>query len=119
MTHLYAVVLNLSRMSPDNACETLAQLAERDEFQPTAPSAKAMRDLTLSSLVSAALATDFRTRDADLKVAADDGVVTIAGTTPWSEVVDAVPVVVRGVEGVKEVRSEIAGVTPLHPLAFY
>jgi hypothetical protein len=27
--------------------------------------------------------------------------------------------VVRGVEGVRELRSEITGVTPLHPLNFY
>ena len=116
---LYTVVLNLSRMSLDVACETLAQLTERDEFQPTAASVKAMQDLALSSRVSAALATDFCTRGADLKVAADGGIVTVTGTTTWSEVVDAVPVVVRRVDGVKEVRSEITGVTPLHPLNFY
>ncbi|HYL80954.1 MAG TPA: cytidylate kinase family protein [Candidatus Acidoferrum sp.] len=116
---LYTVVLNLSRMSLDVACETLAQLTERDEFQPTAASVKAMQDLTLCSRVSAALATNFRTRDADLRVAADDGIVTITGTSSWPEVEDAVPVIVRGVDGVKEVRSEITGVTPLHPLSFY
>jgi hypothetical protein len=33
--------------------------------------------------------------------------------------VDAVPAVVREVEGVREVRSEITGVTPLHPLNFF
>jgi hypothetical protein len=32
---------------------------------------------------------------------------------------DAVPAVVRGVVGVRELRSEITGVTPLHPLNFY
>lgn len=117
--HLYAIVLNLSRISLDLACEMLVQVTERDEFQPTAASIKAMRDLTLSSQVSAKLARDFRTRDADLKVTADDGIVTIVGTTPWAEIVDAVPVVARGVEGVKEVRTDVTGVTPLHPLNFY
>lgn len=116
---LYIAVLNLSRMSLDIACQTLTQFAEQNEFQSTAASIKAMQDLTLSSRISAALATDFRTRDADLKVTADDGIVTIAGTTAWSEVVDAVPDIVWRVDGVKEVRKEITGVTPLHPLNFY
>jgi cytidylate kinase len=116
---LYDVVLNLNRMSLDTACETVARLTERTEFQPTAASRKAMQDLAISSRVSAALATDFRTRDADLKVTADDGIVTITGATQWPEVADAVPPVVRKVDGVKEVRSEITGVNPPHPLTWY
>ena len=78
-----------------------------------------MQDLALSSRVLALLATDFRTRDANLKVTADDGIVTIAGTTPWAEVEDAVPMVVRLVDEAKEIRSQITGVTALHPLDFY
>ena len=116
---LYALVLNLTRVSLDTACETVARLTERAEFQPTAASMKAMRDLTLHSRVSAALAMDFRTRDADLKVTADDGIVTITGTTRWSEVADAVPAVLRQIEGVKEVRSEIEGAAPPPPLTWY
>jgi cytidylate kinase len=46
---LYDVVLNLSRMSLETACETVAHLTERPEFQPTAASLKALEDLTLSS----------------------------------------------------------------------
>jgi len=116
---LYALVLNLSRVSLDTACETVARLTERAEFQPTAASVKAMQDLTLHSRVSAALAMDFRTRGADLQVTADDGIVTITGTTHWSEVAEAVPAVVQQIEGVKEVRSEIVGGTPPPPFAWY
>lgn len=116
---LFDVVVNLSRMSLDTAWETVAHLTERPEFQLTPASEKAMRDLTLHSRVSAALAKDFRTRDADLKITADDGIVTITGTTWWPEVADAIPSVVRQVDGVKEVRSEITGVTPPHPLTWY
>jgi cytidylate kinase len=116
---LYALVLNLSRVSLDTACETVARLTEWPEFQPTPASMKAMRDLTLHSRVSAALAMDFRTRGADLKVTADDGIVTITGTTRWSEVAEAAPAVARRIEGVKEVRSEITGGTPPPPLTWY
>lgn len=116
---LYDIVLNLSRMGLDAACETVADLTERAAFQPTAASVKAMQDLTLQSRVSAVLAKDFRTQDTDLKVTANDGIVTITGTTHWPEVADAVPSLVRQVNGVKEVRSEITGVTPPHPLTWY
>ena len=116
---LYDLVVNLSRMNLATACETIARLTERDEFQPTATSRKAMQDLTLHSKVSAALAMDFRTRDAKLQITVDGGLVTITGTTHWPEVADAIPVVARQVEGVEQIRSDIAGVTPPRPLTWY
>ena len=118
-SHLYDIVLNLSRMSLATACETVVALTARDEFKPTAASVKALENLTLQSRVSAALAMDFRTRDANLQVTADEGIVTITGTTRWPEVMGAVPSVVRQVDGVKEVRSEVRGATPSSPLTWY
>lgn len=117
--HLYDLVLNLSRMSLETAYETVARLIEREEFKPTPTSVEAMKNLTLQSRVSAVLAMDFRTRDAVLKVTADNGIVTITGTTRWSEVEQAVSAVVRQVVGVKELRKEITGATPPHPLTWY
>ncbi len=117
--HLYDVVLNLSRMTLDTTCETVALLTEQDEFRPTTASRRAMQNLTLHSRILAALAKDFRTRGVDLKVTADDGVVTITGTTQWPEVEKAVSEVVRRVEGVKEVKCELTGVTPPRPLTWY
>jgi len=111
--HLYDVVLNLSRTRVATACDMVAHMAEHEEFKPTAASVKAMQDLALSSRVSAALARDARTRAADLSVAADEGIVTITGTTRTPAVLEAVPLVVRQVEGVKEVRSELITVTPV------
>jgi cytidylate kinase len=117
--HLYDLVLNLSRMSLETAYETVARLIEREEFKPTPASVEAMKNLTLQSRVSAVLAMDFRTRDAVLKVTADNGIVTITGTTRWSEVEQAVSAVVRQVVGVKELRNEITGATPPRPLTWY
>jgi cytidylate kinase len=114
---LYDIVLNLSRMTLDTATETVIGPAKSAEFQLA--SLKTLQDQALRFQVMAALAMDFRTREADLHVTANDGSVTIAGTTPWQEVLEAVPMVVRQVEGVKEVRSEITGATPLRPLGFY
>jgi cytidylate kinase len=111
---LYDLVLNLSRMSLETASEQLAHLTERAEFQPTAASVKAMQDLTLSSRVLAALGADYSTRDAELKVTATDGIVTITGSTPTREVTEAVPLVVRQVEGVKGLNYGVKEVATLH-----
>jgi len=106
-SRLYAVVLNLGYTSVAGACEAVARLAERPEFQPTAASTKAMQDLTLKSQIAAALALDIRTRGIFPEVVADDGIVTVTGTTQSPAVMEAVPLVVRQVEGVKEVRSRV------------
>lgn len=116
---LYDLVLNLSRMSLHAACATVAQLTEQDEFKPNPASLKAMKDLALHSQVCAALAMDFRTRGAELKVTADDGIVTVTGRSRWPEVADAVPAVVRHVPDVKDVKCEITGISPPSPLTWY
>jgi len=110
--NLYDAVLNLSRMSIATACDLVACMTEREEFKPTAASLKAMQDLALSSRVSAVLARDNRTMTTELRVAADDGIVTIGGTASRA-VANAVPLVVGQIAGVKEVRNEVrVGRTP-------
>ncbi len=104
---LFDLVLNLERMSLATACDTVAQLATRPDFAPTAASVKAMQDLLLSSRVTAVLARDPRTTGANLKVVADDGSVTVTGTTQSPAVIEAVPLVSRQVEGVKVLKSEV------------
>jgi len=106
-SQLYAVVLNLGHLSVTTACEMVASLAARAEFQPTVASAKAMQDLTLKSRVAATLATDARTQGIFPDVVADDGIVIVTGTTQSPAVMEALPVVVRQVEGVKDVRSKV------------
>jgi hypothetical protein len=116
---LYQLVLNLSRLELESACAAVVRLTECPQFQSTPASRKALQDFALHSRVSAKLAMDFRTRDARLKVTADGGVVTITGTTRWSEVAEAVPAVVRQVDGVTEVKSEIMGGTSPPGLTWY
>jgi cytidylate kinase len=113
--YLYDLVVNLSRMSLSIACDIVARMTEQEEFKPTAASVKAMQDLALSSQVSAALAKDVRTRGVNLKVAADEGIVTITGTVLSQGTVEAVPMVVRQMEGVKEVRNKVTIVPYVYP----
>lgn len=104
---LYDVILNLGRMTLETACETIVRLTERKEFQPTEASMKALRDLALSNRVAARLARDPRTQAAVLEVAADNGIVTVTGTTQSPALLEAVSVVARDVNGVREVRSAV------------
>jgi cytidylate kinase len=108
---LYDLVLNLSRMSLDTACGAVIQLAARPEFQPTPKSAKALQNLVLRSRVEAALAIDPRTRDAELTVTADDGIVDINGQAGWPDGVESVNLVVQQVKGVKDLRSKVSFTT--------
>lgn len=104
---LYDVVLNLSRMSVATACEMVVRLTEREEFQPTAASMKALRDLVLGNRVAATFARDERTRGTDLEVTADDGIVSVTGTTQSPALLEAVAAVAREVDGVRDVRSAV------------
>jgi cytidylate kinase len=112
--HLYDVVLNLSRMSAGTACETVARLAAQDEFGATADSRQAMQNLALASRVRAKLAIDSRTRDVELEVSADAGIVTIRGQTNSPAVNKAIEAVARSVDGVMEVRSKVVFI-PVYP----
>lgn len=104
---LYDVVLNLSRMGLETATEMVVCLAEREEFQPTAASMKALRDLALGNRVAATLARDPRTQGTALEVTADDGIVTVTGTTQSPALLETVTDVAREVGGVKDVRSAL------------
>jgi cytidylate kinase len=110
--NLYDLVLKLSHMSLETACETVAHLTARPEFQPTAASLKAMQDLTLQSRVAAALLKDPRTREANLQVAAEDGTVTVTGAAPPG-VAEAVPSVVDQLYGVTAVHLKVIEASPL------
>lgn len=103
---VYDMTINLTRMSVGAACEVVVRLSQQVEFKPTAASLKAMQDLALSSRVSARLATDARTRSADLHVVADGGFVTVAGTSQSSALLAAIPEVVRRVDGVQGLQSK-------------
>jgi cytidylate kinase len=105
--HLYDLVLNLSRVSLGTAGETVARLAEQDEFKATADSLRAMQNLALASRVRATLAIDPHTRGVDLTVVAEEGIVTISGETRSPDVEGAIDVAARQVDGVKEVRSKV------------
>jgi cytidylate kinase len=112
---LYDVVVNVERLGVDGACELVVRMTELDPFKPTPASQKALDDLALSSRVWAALASDPRTAASDLRVEADDGLVTVNGTTGSQEVVEAIPVVAGQISGVREVNCHLGIGTAYEP----
>lgn len=104
----YDVVLNLEKMDADVACGIIADMVKLPTFQPTAESQLALRNLALKSAVAAVIAADPRTGDADPEIIADDGVVTLRGWAKLQSTVDLLPQIVQTVEGIKEVKSELA-----------
>jgi cytidylate kinase len=105
----YDVVLNLEYLGIDGACAAVVRLTELEHFQPTAESRRALESLALQSFVLAALARDERTRDADFRVRAEDGVVTIQGLVKHPNMVEAVREVASGVEGATKIVNQVAG----------
>jgi hypothetical protein len=69
---------------------------------------KAIKNLLLASKARFALAKDSRTHDADVKVTADDGVITVTYMPQYAEIVPYVPEVLEKLPGFKEVRLGIA-----------
>jgi cytidylate kinase len=103
----YDVVLNLEYLGIVGACATVVRLTELPQFQPTNESRKALGNLALQSSVFAALARDGRTRDADFRVRADDGVVTVEGVAKLPEMMESVGEIVSKVEGVTRVVNQV------------
>jgi cytidylate kinase len=100
---LYDLVINLKTLTVEAAAEVAAAAAQREEFQPTETSRKAMDDLVLASRVKAALAADEKTASVEIAIRADDGVVSLKGKVRPESLVESVIRVATDVEGVREV----------------
>jgi cytidylate kinase len=106
----YDVVLNLERLGIPGACAIVLRLAELEQFQPTEESRRALANLTLSSLVLAALAQDPRTCDGEFRVRAEDGIVTVDGTVKLRKTAESVVPIARSVPEVTDVVSQVVTV---------
>lgn len=106
----YDAILNLEYLGIAGACATVVRMSELPQFQPTQESLRTLENLALQSLVVAALARDERTRDAEFRVAAESGVITLEGVVKLSKLAESAQEVAAGVGGVKQVISHL--VTP-------
>ena len=108
---LYDLVINTEKLSIDAAVDLIVALARRSELATTEAAARLVADRTLASRVQVALATHAETRKYRITVEARDGVVTLEGTAALDEAVE----VTRGVEGVRDVKTQQVEIPPIPP----
>jgi cytidylate kinase len=99
----YDLLLNMGRLSLEQAAERVAEWAKRPEFQPTAASEQALQDLTVKARVEAALAVKEETRSVVLNILVHQGTVHAWGGLPGFGLEREVMRVIEGVEGVRDV----------------
>lgn len=111
---LYDLSINLKTMSIESACDMMALLAGRPEFQKTDESMRRLDELSLACEVKAALASDDtlwkHLWEQSIIVLASGSVITLRGTVKNKEVGAAMQDVASKVKGVSECRFEA---TPL------
>jgi len=104
----YDLILNMERMNVDNAAASVCNIAGFPEFQPTPASQKAMEDLCLAARARVALARAKETAGNQLTVHADGGTVSVTYLPQQSRIADAIPDILRGVDGVQDIICTVA-----------
>jgi len=103
----YDFVLNSSRWTTNSAVTLICKAVGCEEFQPNETSLKALRDLTTTARVQAALITSPKTRNVVLNVTSDGGRVYISGILADPELEKEIGRIARSVTGVAEVVTDI------------
>lgn len=104
----YDIVVNLAQLSLENAAAALTMMAQLPDFQLTPASQKTMDNLRLAAHARLRLARDPRTAGASFKVRADNRVVTVLYNPSQSRLAEIIPVVLKGLEEAKEIRTTMA-----------
>jgi len=108
----FDLVLNLERISLDDAIEMVVTEVAKEPFQPTKESLKVLKDLHLASIVKTYLMRSTKTKELDLDVDADSstGKVIVSGSIPpdahQTREAD-IQSVLSGVESVKNVEVKV------------
>ena len=104
----FDVFFNLETTTLDNAAEILWHMAQLPEFQPTATSTRILKDLHLGAQAEVRLILDERTRDVDLKVQADNQVVTVTYPPHHDAISGAIPQVLADLKDCREIQCTMA-----------
>lgn len=103
---IFDMVLNLEKMSMEEAADAVAFAAGLATFKSTDASKRAMQNLSLSSRVMAHLLTNTDISDSDIEIEADGGTIKVLGLLGAGEM-----------EQVRNLVSKIDGVKKLAPTA--
>jgi cytidylate kinase len=104
---LYDIVFNLENENISFIVSMIEHAVQQEPFKATPEAQRAMDNLTLSSLIRAAIASNPQTRDASITIAADGDKVRIQGKAKTQEVVDTITRMAFTVLGVKEVDNTV------------
>jgi len=107
----YDVVINTEKLTVNAAVELIVTLANRTELQTTEAGRQLVANRTLAFQVQAALAAHPETRKYRIGVEAQNGVVTLEGTSA----LDAAEEVARAVPGVRGVKIRQMEIPPIPP----
>lgn len=102
----YDLVLNIARMKLETASHLIVEGARREEFQPTTESEQAFQDLTVMARAQAALVMSPKTRNLNISIQAEKGVVRVAGILTQPALQQEIVRLVEGVEGVTKVEAD-------------
>ncbi len=102
----YDLVLNIAQMKLETASYLIAEAAKREEYQPTPASEQAFQDLKIASRSQAALAISPKTRNLNISIQADQGVVRVAGILTQPALQQEIVRLVEGVDGVTKVEAD-------------
>jgi cytidylate kinase len=109
----YDAVVNVERMSVENAASALIGMTQLPEFQMTPASRRAMEDLRLGARARMRLARDPRTAPYGFAVGARNGVVTVTYQPHDLAVAEHLHPVLEGLEGLAELHATMAATTIL------
>jgi len=101
-------VASLDQISLESASATACAMAQLPDIQPTPASRRIMEDLCLAARARQRLGSDERTARADLSVSVRDGRVTVTYMPAQARWAEAVPDVLAGLEGARELVSTMA-----------
>lgn len=107
---VYSLVLNTARLGVERCIEQIAAVSSAEEFQPSVQSQRALLDRLVTHRVRAALDKKFGSDQPFTLINADvvEGHVTLSGQSMFAEVNEAAARLVREIDGVVDVRSEIS-----------
>ena len=108
---LYDLVVNLERMSLEEACEAICLLAQSRSFQSTPETQAAMEDLALASCVKANLAMNPASSELQFEVVACRGSVSLKGDIDTPGQAKKIRSFVETIPGVSQLNLEALALT--------
>lgn len=103
----YDLVINLKSISMSSACDIVCQSASLPEYQSSPESRKRLDDLVLATEVRARIAAANIIDDHDIKINADDGIITLEGRVRNLADADRVREAVRAMPEVRGINSKL------------